>query len=114
MWVLRSASGELRVMPIDYQKLRHVLARVTKWVKNDRETAPPPEVVNDMLANPDPPLPELSRIVGHPVFNKDYSLHETPGYSRASQCYFDKSPGLYISRVPQNQVRGSTLEIGVC
>jgi hypothetical protein len=53
-------------------RLRYELLRVARWYKKKdgrRMDAHPPEaVVRDMLARPDPPLPELRRIARAPIF----------------------------------------------
>jgi hypothetical protein len=53
-------------------RLRHELARVAHWVATvegkEIESKPPRDVVQDVLATPNPPLPVLKRVTRVPVF----------------------------------------------
>ena len=73
-------------------RLRHEIARVARWfaiVKGEEiEAKPPRDVVQDVLATPNPPLPVLKRITRVPVFASDGSLQTTPGYHEKSQTYY--------------------------
>ena len=60
--------GALVLRTLTLDRLRHELARRARFHKIDckgQATAakPPLDVVRDLLATPDPPLPVLSRIV---------------------------------------------------
>ena len=90
VWILESEGGEPVVKILDHDLFKHVLARVVGWTNKNGKKAPPSEVVTDMMANPDPPLPKLSRVVSHPVFTKGYMLHENPGYNFSSQSPFQR------------------------
>jgi putative DNA primase/helicase len=73
-------------------RLRHELARVAHWVATvegkEIESKPPRDVVQDVLATPNPPLPVLKRVTRVPVFAFDGSLQTTPGYHERSQTYY--------------------------
>jgi hypothetical protein len=59
------------------------------------------DVVRDMLATPNPPLPPLTRIVEAPVFAKDGTLLTTPGYHRGAHTYFAPAPGFVVPSIPE-------------
>jgi hypothetical protein len=72
-------------------RLMYELGRATFWFKIDRETGQsrpalvPAHVVKDLLASPEAPLPELSRLTRVPVFARDGSLQTQAGYHPRSQ-----------------------------
>jgi len=89
-------------------RTRHELARVALWhtYKEDRKgrtvrkpAKPPMDVVRDVLATPDPPLPVLTRVVEAPVFAADGSLQTEPGYHSRSQTYYAPPGGLQVPPV---------------
>lgn len=89
-------------------RLRHELARIANW-KNRKlingnwaefDAKPPLDVMKDVLATPDPPLPVLSRIVEVPVFAADGSLQTQPGYHAAARTYYSPAQGLSVPDVP--------------
>ena len=63
-------------------------------------TFPPVDVIKDMLATPDMPLPPLKRLSEIPIFSSDGTLVSQPGYHRASQTYYAPAAGLEIPEVP--------------
>jgi putative DNA primase/helicase len=86
--------------------LRHEMARAAFWYKKDKEGSqvaaiPPKYIIQDMLATPDVPLPNLTRVVEVPVFSKDGILIQKPGY-HCSGIYFYSPRDLKIPEVPQN------------
>ena len=91
---------------LDKDGFIHELARAADWYKmNDQKQIPeyPPErVAKDMLADPSPPLPYLTRIVEHPIFSSNGTLHLEPGYMKDTNCYYSCDEGLYISDIPEN------------
>ena len=76
------------VRRLTQDRLRHVVVRVADWFKitqNGQQPAKPPmDVIKDMLAMPEPPLPVLSRIAEVPVFAPDGALQTDPGYHPAA------------------------------
>lgn len=62
---------------------------------------PPERVMRNMLADPDPPLPQLRRITSAPVFGPKGELSTTPGYNPTTQHYFDDR-GLVIPDVSES------------
>jgi len=83
-------------------RLRHELARVANWVsgEQDESAKPPVDVVRDVLATPNPPLPVLARITDVPVFAPDGSLSMAEGYHAAGQTYRMSRAGLKIPDIP--------------
>jgi hypothetical protein len=79
-------------------RLRHELARIAVWVygKEKEPSKPPLDVVRDLLATPDPPLPVLTRITDVPVFAPDGTLQTAEGYHAAGKTYRMSRPGLKI------------------
>ncbi|MBD3838356.1 toprim domain-containing protein, partial [Brevundimonas sp.] len=72
-WVVPDDEGRPVAAALNEEKLRHMLARLARWVrvnaKGEPIPAPPPlPVVKSVLATPDPALPVLTGIVNTPVF----------------------------------------------
>jgi putative DNA primase/helicase len=88
-------------------RLRHELARIANWHVEDAETGrrsivkPPADVVRDVLATPNPPLPVLRRLVEVPVFGPDGTLQTDPGYHPASRTYYQPASGFTLEAVPE-------------
>lgn len=86
----------LRIVPLTPDRLRfHAaqLARCTKLKKTDGawlrvNCRPPMDVIKNMLAAPEIPLPPLSRIVEVPVFSSAGDLVQCPGYDATAQIYY--------------------------
>lgn len=97
---------------LDYERMRHHLARAASFVEQrtrGEETvevlvAPPKDVVNDVLATPDQPLPILTRIVEAPVFAPSGELQTTPGYHPASQTFYAPAAGFTVPDVTGRDV----------
>lgn len=96
--------GMLVPRELTTDRLRHELARVANWVQGkDAEPAKPPlDVVRDLLATPDPPLPILNRITDVPVYAPDGSLSTSEGYHAAGHTYLMPRKGLVIPDVPES------------
>lgn len=88
---------------LDPNRLRHELARVARWLvltqTGRKGRTPPMEVVHDVLATPDPPLPILTRVTRVPVFAPNGSLEMIPGYHEKSQTYYAPIHGLELLAV---------------
>ena len=69
------------------------------------DAKPPLDVVRDMLATPEPPLPPLVRITESPVFAADGSLQTMPGYHRASKTYYAPTRGFTVPDVPMTPTK---------
>ena len=97
--------GAPRLVELTVDRLRYELARSATWTRRQKrnpsqqkETRPPLDVVKNMLATPDLPLPPITRIVETPVFAKDGELVSVPGYQPASRLYLAPyDPALNLS-----------------
>lgn len=105
--------------------LRGHLARTAEWVTSkwvsggkdkegywkDAPTFPLREVVQDMLADPEIPVPILNRIVETPVFSDKGMLVTEPGFHRESGIWLHREAGLKIFDIPKkpdrNEVEGA-------
>ena len=68
---------------------------------------PPPIVAQNLLADPEAPLPVLERVVEVPVLAPDGTVHELPGYDASSRCFHAPAHGL---NVPPVSARPSSAE----
>lgn len=101
--------GEPIIKPLGFDMMRHHLARAATWIEwkkagddfQEQVTAPPKDIVSDVLATPDQPLPVLSRIVEAPVFAPDGTLQTSPGFHPASQTYFAPASGFTVPDLPE-------------
>jgi len=106
IWGLSMASDGDFFVALD--SMRHILARVALWVRIKRDDGgetrsivlPPPHVVRDVLATPNPPLPILARIVEAPTFAANGTLETEPGYHAASRSFYAPRPGFVLSALP--------------
>ena len=98
----------IREMTAD--RLRHELARIAHWKARklqkdgswiETDARPPLDVMRDILATPNPPLPVLTRIVEVPVFAADGTLQTTPGYHPAARTYHAPAHGVFVPAVPE-------------
>ncbi len=96
----------LTVRQLDQVRLRYEVARVARWFRwgggKKNPAKPPMDVVKDMLAVPNPPLPVLSRITEVPVFAPDGTLQSESGYHPAAQIYCAPPKGFTVPEVPDN------------
>jgi len=83
-------------------RLRHEVARRAVWCNGKSRAKPPVDVVKDMLATPDPPLPILTRITEIPVFAPDGTLQTEPGYHKASKTLYEPQDGFTVAAIPVN------------
>lgn len=101
--------SKVKIVALSEAMLRHHAAEAVRWytVKNDRKgrpvqhaTFPPKDVIANMLAAPDIPLPVLDRVVTAPVFARDGTLQTEPGYHPAARVYYTPEPAFAVSPVP--------------
>lgn len=96
-----------RIVPVRLtpDRMRHRLSQIASWVRPVAGRAPtqhtgaPMEIVKNVLATPDPPLPKVDRVVDVPVLAADGSVHIKPGYSRRSRVFHEPAPNLDVPRV---------------
>lgn len=108
-WIELGDNGAPIVRAIDQNGMRFLLARTMRWYygskkdgKPTRKPAMPPvDVVRDILATPNLPLPVLSRLIEVPVFAPGGSLQVEPGYNAATQCYYHPAEGFSLPPVSE-------------
>lgn len=94
-------TGKAWLQHVTPEILRHELARWAHWHKNQfRLMKPPLDVVRDVLATKQMPLPVLRRVVSVPVFGRTGALLTTPGYCEESGVLFVPDEGFEALPVP--------------
>jgi len=102
-------SGALIVKTIDTRVMTGILARSARWVRvsydrkgnaTEKETLPPPAVVDDCMVNIDPRIPPITRVVHAPTFAAGATLLTTPGYHPEARIYYDPKAGAVVPDVP--------------
>jgi putative DNA primase/helicase len=104
-WVVPDDEGRPVATILNEERLRHMLARLARWVrvnaKGEPIPAPPPlPVVKSVLATPDPALPVLTGIVNTPVFGRSGTLITTPGYHPDARLLYVPAPGFAVPDIP--------------
>ncbi|MGR3493294.1 MAG: DUF7146 domain-containing protein [Shimia sp.] len=104
-WVVPDDEGRPVATAMGEEKLRHMLARLARWVRVNARgepiPAPPPlPVVKSVLATPDPALPVLAGIVNTPVFGRNGTLLTTPGYHPDARLLYVPAPGFAVPDIP--------------
>ena len=104
-WIERDDDVRPVPRPITEDRLRHVLAQLVSWRKRAPDgnlvpAYPPPVLLKNVLATPDPALPVLAGIVTAPVFGSDGTLITTPGYHPATRLLYQPPHGFALSPVP--------------
>jgi hypothetical protein len=95
-------AGRLIPRPLTVDRMRHRLTEIAWWQKTGKNGEPfnlsaaPRELVQNVLATPDPPLPVLTRIVEVPVLAPDGSVHDRPGYSAKHLVFYEPAAGLKV------------------
>ncbi len=94
--------------------LRHILPRYAKFVSTDRsgnekDTLPSIDLMTDLMATQDKPLPGLDRIVQYPFFSKNGSLLCYPGYNKETRTILDFLDGFLLFNVVENPSQASRI-----
>jgi hypothetical protein len=96
----------LRLVPLTPDRLRFHAAKLARWTKlkpvpftkkadwRRVECRPPMDVIFNMLAAPEIPLPILSRIVEVPVFSDRGTLVQGLGYDAEARLYYQPYDGV--------------------
>jgi hypothetical protein len=115
----RTDEGELRVAILRNDTMRRELVRLVEFQAFDKESEefvharPPCDLVANLLAWPEPPLPPLVRIAHVPVFDRNGRLIVAEGYDAKSALYVSigslKLPT--ISEHPSNAEIARALEL---
>ena len=96
---LQVSEGSVSAEPLTHPVLKGILDRAADFVRVNAEgestpTRPPGDVVSDILALPNTPLPPLTSILGCPTYLRDGSLLAQTGYHAPSGLYLCMN-GLY-------------------
>ncbi len=105
-WVVPDDEGRPMVAPITDERLRHVLARLANWRRQDSRgdivpAHPPMSQVKSLLATPDPALPVLAGIVTTPVFGRAGVLLTEPGYHADARLLYQPVLGFEVPPIPE-------------
>ena len=106
----KNADGSVCIQHLDEKKFRHELSRSAQWIKRrengdsvtDLPAMPSRDIVQDMLAAPEIPLPQLLQIVHSPVFSRGGALKTTPGYDADCKSYYAPAKGFRVPSVETN------------
>jgi hypothetical protein len=106
-WVERDNDGHPVPRPMTEDRLRHVLAQLVNWRKRAPNGGlvpayPPPVLLKNVLATPDPALPVLAGIVTAPVFGSDGTLITEPGYHPATKLLYAPTQDFTLPPVPDD------------
>ena len=99
--------NQLEIRTLTEPRLRYELAELITWFKLDRHlnecsAKPPKDLVTNLLATPNPPLPVLDRITEVPVFCSDGTLITDAGYHETARLYYSPATGLEVGAIPDN------------
>jgi hypothetical protein len=101
----RNCSEASLTSQLTKEKLRYQLRRMANFFRvHDGEVVlqdPPARLIEDMLAEPDAPLPMLRTLTDVPIFSADGTLINTPGYHPDSGIYYRPALGLAVPFVPE-------------
>jgi len=84
----KDEAGRAILTELTTDRMRFELARAANWQKKGEDDMPPLDVVRDVLAMPEPPLPTLRKIVNVPIFSHDGRLIDKPGFDSDSGIYY--------------------------
>lgn len=106
-WLDHNGEGDPAIAMVDQYEFRHVVARAANWYRMKREgdewvpkdAMPTMDVIRDVLATQNKPLPVLEGITQSPVFTPNGTLHHQPGYHLESQLAYVPDPSLQIPDV---------------
>lgn len=93
--------GRAVFMELNADRLRYEVAEAADWQEDMQDAAPPMEVVKNMLAMPDLPLPVLRRVVTVPVFAANGRLIDVRGFDEESGIYYLPAPGFHAIPIPE-------------
>ncbi len=99
--VARADNGGIWLQIVTPEIMRHHLSNWAHWHKYQVKLAKPPlDVIKDVLATADVPLPPLRRVVRVPTFAADGSLSLEPGYNVTSGVLYAPAEGFTALDVP--------------
>ncbi len=100
------AANRRGVEEVSKDRLRYLLAKNTKWVREKKGEYTPTDpdvqtVANLMVSVEEWPFPVLDRLVFSPVFAQDGTLRTERGYHASSKTLYLPPEGLVIPAVPE-------------
>jgi hypothetical protein len=112
--------GTVLIRDLTVDRVLNEMAKAAMWVKYDSQgrkapAKPPKDVAANVLATPNPPLPQLERIATVPFFSAEGELVSQPGYHAKTQtlCRFPRDlefipvpdqPDAYEIRMARNVI----------
>src|SRR5262249_4145063 len=94
------------VPPITVEQLRHKMITAAQWYRHgddgDVAARPPRDVLTNMLAEPEPPVPTLLRITSSPFFTRSGALVTRPGYSAEAKLLYVAPDDFVLPPVPEH------------
>jgi len=94
-------NGGIWLQLVTAEIMRHHLSNWGHWHKHQIKLAKPPiDVIKDVLASADIPLPSLRRVVSVPTFAADGSLHLEPGYNPVSGVLYSPAADFEALTIP--------------
>lgn len=100
--------GRPIVRPISIARLTAIASQVADWERAGRDAKPDRDVISALIADPDPALPHLDRVVSTPMFSASGELLTAPGYHAQHGILIALDAALATIRVP---VRPTPTEI---
>jgi hypothetical protein len=99
---MRNPDGTVILQAVTPDILRHHLAEWAHWTQAGIKLAKPPvDVVKDVLATQNMPLPRLARVVHVPVFGPAGTLLTKPGFDEAGGILYSPLQGFEALPVPE-------------
>lgn len=103
------------IADITEASLRHHLVEMVRWIKPFEtgsktkrvSTVPPLELLRNLMAEPDIPLPVLSRVVQVPVYSPTGTLQTEAGYHADAELFLSPMDGLTIPDVSDKPTQAS-------
>lgn len=95
-----------RIETVSDVQLRGILARCARFLKETEKgpvaTAPPMDLVKDILALGEWNFPALEGIIQAPAMRLDGTVLNQPGYDPKTRLYYVNPPDLFIPAIPEN------------
>jgi putative DNA primase/helicase len=102
--IINDDKGLPLLRTLDRTAFKGILDRVADFVKLDKDgvkpARPPADVVADMMAAKELPLPVLQGIIRAPIFERSGIVATNPGYQPETESYLCLAKGLMIPKVP--------------
>lgn len=107
---LRRDDRGARIQPMTAAAVRGRLARVADWVRPTDNgalpTAPPDDVVADLMSLEEWELPHLDGVVESPVFGPEGDIITATGYHESARLWYQAPRGLKIPDLPSDPADG--------